>query len=119
MLNSWKTPKIENIQMASKNCGKRVVAPKNGLKMEYVPQGLYKTLIHIILRTIMNHHKRHDILGDCMKLAIQWVEDMAIHVHPLLARKLHYALQDIKMTRVKFSYLGTLQKLLIYVDPML
>ena len=45
MLNSWKTPKEENIHMASKICGKRVVVPINGLKMEYVPQGIYKTLI--------------------------------------------------------------------------
>ena len=88
MLNSWRTPKEEKIPMASKICGKRFVVPGDGLKMEYVPQGIYKTLIHIILRTIMNHHKRHDILGDCMKLPIHWVEDMAIDVPHLLARKL-------------------------------
>ena len=39
------TPKEEKIQMASKICGKQVVVPRNGLKMEYVPQGIYKTLI--------------------------------------------------------------------------
>ncbi len=88
MLNSWKTPKLEKIQMTSKICGKHVVVPRNGLKMEDVPQGIYKTSIQIILRTIMNHHKWHDISGDCMKLAIQWVEDMAIDVPHLLARKL-------------------------------
>ena len=92
MLNSWKTPKEEKIQMASKICGKWVVVPRNGLKIEYVPQGIYKTLIHIILRTIMNHHRWHDISGDCMKLAIHWVEDMAIDVPHLLARKLHSTL---------------------------
>ena len=108
MLNSWKTPKEEKIHMASKICGKQVVVPRNGLKMEYVPQGIYKSLIQIILRTIMNHHKKNDISGDCMKLAIHWVEDMAIDVPHLLARKLHYALQDSKMKRVKFSYPGTL-----------
>ena len=80
--------------------------------MEYVPQGIYKTMIQIILRTIMNHHKRHDISGDCMKLAIHWVEDMAIDVPHLLARKLHSALQDSKMKRVKFSYPDTLQTII-------
>ena len=58
----------------------------------------------------MNHHKRHDILGDCMNLAIHWVEDMAIDVPHMLSRKLHFALKDSKMKRVKFSYLDTLQK---------
>ena len=58
MSNSWKTPKVEKIQMANKIGGKWVVVPKNGLKMEDVPQGIYKTLIQIILRTIMNHQKR-------------------------------------------------------------
>ena len=112
MLNSWKTPKLEKFQMASKICGKRVVVPMNGLKMEDVPQGIYKTPIQIILKTIMNHHKRHDILGDCMKLDIHSVEDMAIDVPHLLARKLHYALQDSKMKRVKFNYPSTLQKII-------
>ena len=50
MLNSWKTPKLEKIEMASKICGKRVVVPRNGLKTEYVLEGIYKNLIHIILR---------------------------------------------------------------------
>ena len=117
MLNSWKTPKEENIQMASKICGKHVVVPKNGLKMEYVPQGIYKTLIQIILRTIVNHHKWHDISVDCMKLAIHCVEDMVIDVPHLLARKLHSVLQDSKMKRVKFSYPGTLQKIIDLCRP--
>ena len=85
--------------------------------MEYVPQGIYRTLIHIILRTIMNHHKWNAILGDCMKLAIHWVEDMAIDVPHLLARKLHFALQDSKMKRFKFSYPGTLQKIIDLCRP--
>ena len=37
MLNSWKTPKEEKIQMASKIYGKRVVVGRNGLKLKYVP----------------------------------------------------------------------------------
>ena len=45
MLNSWKTPKLEKIHMVNKICGKQVVVPRNGLKMEDVPQGIYKTLI--------------------------------------------------------------------------
>ena len=57
MLNSWKTPKLEKIQMANKICGKWVVVPTNGIKIEYVPQGIYKSLIYIILRNIMNHQK--------------------------------------------------------------
>ena len=117
MLNSWKTRKLEKIEMASKICGKQVVVPRNGLKMEDVPQGIYKTLIHIILRTIMNHHKRHDILGDCMKLAIHQVKDMAIDVPHLLARKLHFAFQDSQMKRVNFSYPGTLQKIIDLCRP--
>ena len=32
MLDSWKTPKLEKIQMASKICGKWVVVPRNGIK---------------------------------------------------------------------------------------
>ena len=70
MLNSWKTPKEEKIQMASKICGKQVVVPRNGIKMKYVPQGISKPLIQIILRTIVNHQKQNDITGDCTKLAI-------------------------------------------------
>ena len=108
MLNSQKTPNLEKIQMASKICGKWVVVPRNGLKMEYDPQGIYKSPIQIILRTIMNHHKQHDILDDCMKLAIHQVEEMAIDFPHLLARKLHSTLQDSKIKRVKFNYPGTL-----------
>ena len=104
--------------MSSQICGKWVVVPRNSLKMEYVPQGIYKlSLIQIILRTILNHHKWNDILGECMKLAIHWVEDIAIDVPHLFARKLHSALQDSKMKRVKFSYLGTLQKIIDLCRP--
>ena len=68
-----------------------VKVAQNGLKMQDVPPGLYKTLIQIVLRTIMNHHKQ-DISGDCMKLVIHWVEDLAIDVNHLLAKKLHFSL---------------------------
>ena len=45
-----------------------------------------QTLIQIVLRTIMNHQKQ-DISGDCMKLVIHWVEDLAIDVPHLLEKK--------------------------------
>ena len=93
-----------------------VKVSRNGLKMQDVPPGLYKTLIQIVLWTIMNHHKQ-DISADCMKLAIHWVEDLAIYVPHLLAKKLHFALQERKMKRVKFSYAGTLQKIIDLYRP--
>ena len=67
--------------------------PRNikGRKMQDIPPGLYKTLIQIVVRTIMNHHKQ-DISGDYMKLVIHWVEDLAIDVPHLLAKKLDFAL---------------------------
>ena len=55
----------------------------------------------------MNHHKQ-DILGDCMKLVIHWVEDLTIDVPHLLEKKQNFALQERKMKRVKFSYPDTL-----------
>ena len=71
--------------MENKICGKMVKVARNGLKMQDVPPGLYKTLIQIVLRTIMNHHKK-DISGDCMKLVIHWVEYLAIDVPQLLEK---------------------------------
>ena len=65
-----KTPKhLEKAEMASKICGKNVFVPRNGLRMQYVPPRLYKTLIQIFLMTIMNHHKQDNSI-DCMKLVI-------------------------------------------------
>ena len=84
--------------------------------MQDVPPGLYKTLIQIVLRTILNHHKQ-DISGDCMKLVIHWVEDLAIHVPHLLEKKMHFALQESKMKRVKFGYPGTLQTIIDLYRP--
>ena len=69
--------------MANKICGKTVKVARNGLKMQDVPLGLYKTLIQIVHRTIMNHHKQ-DNSADCMKLVIHWVEDLSIDVPHLL-----------------------------------
>ena len=116
MLTTKKTLKVEKGEMENKICGKTVKVSRNGLKMQDVPPGLYKTLIQIILRTIMNHHKQ-DISGDCMKLVIHWVEDLAIDVPHLLAKKMHFALQESKMKKVKFSYPGTLQKIVDLYRP--
>jgi len=95
--------------MTNKIFGKKIGVPKNGLKMEDVPLGLYITLIHIFHRTILNHHKKY-IFSECMKLLIQWVEDLAVDVPFLFAKKLHHILQESKVKRVKYNYLGTLQK---------
>ena len=64
----------------------------------------------------MNHHKQ-DILGDFMKLVIHWVEYLAMDVPHLLVKKLHFLLQERKMKRVKFSYPGTLQKIIDLYRP--
>ena len=64
----------------------------------------------------MNHHNQ-DISGDCMKLVIHWVEYLAIDVPHLLEKKLHFALQERKMKRVMFSYLGTIQKIIDIYQP--
>ena len=68
ILSSRKTPGKEKNQIASKICGREV----NVLKMQDVPPGIYKTLIQIVLRTILNHH-RDDILGEYMRVVIHWV----------------------------------------------
>ena len=85
MLTTKKTLKVEKGEMENKICGKTVKVSQNGLNMQDVPPGLYKTLIQIVLRKIMNHHKQ-DISGDCMKLVIHWVEDLAIDVPHLLVK---------------------------------
>ena len=89
MLITKKTLKVEKGEMEKNICGKMVKVARNGLKMQDLPPGLYKTLIQIVLWTIMNHHKQ-DISADYMKLAIHWVEDLAIDVPHLLAKKLHF-----------------------------
>ena len=48
MLTTKKTIKVENGQMEKKICGKMVKVARNGLKMQDVPPGLYKTLIQIV-----------------------------------------------------------------------
>jgi len=93
--------------MGSKICGKNVYVPKNGLIMLDVPQGLYNSLIQIVLTKIMNHHK-NDIHGGCMGIVIYWVEDRSIDVPHLLAKKLHSSLEESKKKKIKFNFSGTL-----------
>ena len=76
--------------MGIKICGREVNVSRNGLKMQDVPPGIYKTLIQTVLRTILNHH-RVDISGECMWVVIHWVEDIPIDIPYLLAKKLHSA----------------------------
>ena len=97
--------------MASKICGQEVNVPRNGLKMQDVPLEIYKNLIQIILKTILNHH-RDDISGECMRVVIHWVEDIPVDIPYLLAKKLHSALQESQLRKVKFSFPGTLQKII-------
>ena len=97
--------------MASKICGREVNVSRNGLKMQDVPPRIYKTLIQIVLRTILNRH-RVDISGECMRVVMHWVEDIPIDIPYLLSKKLHSALQEIQLRKVKFSFLGTLQKVI-------
>ena len=52
-----------------------------------------------------------------MKLVIHWADDMPIDVPHLLAKKLQFDLQERKYRRVKFSYLGTLQKMIDIYQP--
>ena len=41
IFSSWKTPKLEKNQMANKIYGKIVFVPWNGLRMQYLPPGIY------------------------------------------------------------------------------
>jgi hypothetical protein len=93
--NSKKNPKVENMEMATKICGKKVFVPRNNLRLLDVPHSLYKYLIQIVIRTIMNHHK-NGIFGDCMRLVFYWVEERVVYVSHLLAKKLHHALEESK-----------------------
>ena len=72
--------------------------------MQDVPLGIYKNLIQIVLRTILNHHSRVNVV-------IHWVEDIHVDIPYLLAKKIHSALQESQLRKVKFSFLGTLQKI--------
>ena len=97
--------------MTSKICGREANVLRNGLKMQDVPPVIYKTLIQIVLRTILNHH-RVDILGECMWVVIHWVEDIPLDIPYLLAKKLHSALQESQLRKFKFSFPCTLQKII-------
>ena len=68
--------------------------------MQDVPPVIYKSLIHIFHRTILNHH-RQDISGECMRVVINWVEDTHVDIPYLLGNKIHCALQEIQLEKVK------------------
>jgi len=102
--------------MTSKICGRELNVPRNGLKMQDVPPKIYKNLIQIVLRTILNHH-RDDISGECMRVVIHWVEDILVDIPYLLDKKLHSALQESQLRKVKFSFSGTLQKIIDLCRP--
>ena len=102
--------------MANKICGKIVYVPRNGLRMQYVPHGIYKSLIQIVLRTILNHH-RQEISGECMRVFINWVEDRPIDIPYLLGKKTHHSLQESQLKKVKFSFSGTLKKIIDLCRP--
>ena len=70
--------------------------------MQDVPPGIYKTLIQIVLRKILNHHKQ-GILGECMRVVIHWVEDRPIDIPYLLVDKIHFSLQESQLNKFKFS----------------
>ena len=91
--------------MASKICGREVNVLRNGLKMKDVPPIIYKTLIQIVLRTILNQH-RVDISGECMRVVIHWVEDIPVDIPYLLAKKLYSSLQESQLKKVKFIFLA-------------
>ena len=84
--------------------------------MKDVPPGIYKTLIYIVLRTILNHH-RVEISGECMRVVIHWVEDIPVDIPYILAKKIQSALQESQLRKVKFSFSGTLQKIIDLCRP--
>lgn len=111
MFNSKKAHILGTIEMANKICEKKVYVRMNGLKMEYFPQGPCKYLIQVVLGTIINHRKL-DISCDCMTVVIHWVHNMAINFPRLLVKILNYALQESKIRKVRFSFSGTLRKII-------
>ena len=87
--------------MANTIYGQIVYVPRNGLRVQDVPPGIYKMLIQIILRTILNYHKK-EILGECMRVVIHWVEDRPADIPYLLVTKIHFSLQESQLKKVKF-----------------
>ena len=52
-----------------------------------------------------------------MRVVIHWVEDIPIDITYLLDKKLHSALQESQLKKVKFSFPGTLQKIIDLCRP--
>ena len=84
--------------------------------MKDVPPRIYKNLIQIVLRKILNHH-RDGISGECMQVVMHWVEDIHVDIPYLLVKKIHFALQESQLRKVKFSFLSTLQKIIDLCRP--
>ena len=52
-----------------------------------------------------------------MRVVIHWVEDIPLYIPYLMSKKLHSALQENQLRKVKFSLLGTLQKIIDLCRP--
>ena len=52
-----------------------------------------------------------------MRVVIHWVEDIPVDIPNLLSKKLHSALQERQLRKVKFSFPGTLQKIIDLCRP--
>ena len=64
----------------------------------------------------MNHHEK-DIWGECMRVVINWVEDIPIDIPYLLGNKICCTMQESQLKKVKFSFLDTLQKIIDLCRP--
>ena len=52
-----------------------------------------------------------------MQVLIRWVEDIPIDIPYLLAKKLHSALQESQLRKVKFRFPGILQRIIDLCRP--
>ena len=58
-----------------------------------------------------------DISGKCMRVVINWVEDRPVDIPYLLGKKIHGALQESELKKVRFIFPGTLQKIVDFCRP--
>ena len=73
-------------------------------------------MIQIVPRTILYHHQ-DDISGECMRVVIHWVEEIPVDIPYLLAKKIHSALQESQLRKIKFISPSTLQKIIDLCRP--
>ena len=52
-----------------------------------------------------------------MQVVIHWMEDIPVDIPYLLEKKLHSALQESQLRKVKFIFSGTLQKIIDLCRP--